>query len=357
MPQPSREKVKLEHYPTSWHLLNFIGHLITDQFAYVYPHLLVRLQLLFQLVATLSTVVVNREQRLCCSATPGKERDNESGLDVFGARYYGSSLGRFMTPDWAAKPTAVPYVMFGNPQSLNLYSYVGNNPLMHADPDGHCWPAQSCYQAIANFVNNFSNKVFNNSANSSPAVAALKTFGAGVLASTVKMAASPLTMGTATGTCTGGSGCSADGTALAVGGDVLKGAAIAGGLSAAAGSLTGAAATSASPSLVGFSDSDTTMIGQSMKNLSGAGYDLSPMQQLVKADLPPGCCGMSLSTAPTGAALGDGAFSSQQMLDHTMEEELLHLNQDLPSQTFGPGTAAEMEAGVDAARKIPQPNQ
>jgi len=32
----------------------------------------------------------------------GKERDTESGLDMFGARYYGSSLGRFMTPDWAA---------------------------------------------------------------------------------------------------------------------------------------------------------------------------------------------------------------------------------------------------------------
>jgi RHS repeat-associated protein len=38
----------------------------------------------------------------------GKERDSESGLDMFGARYYGSSLGRFMTPDWGAKPTDVP---------------------------------------------------------------------------------------------------------------------------------------------------------------------------------------------------------------------------------------------------------
>jgi RHS repeat-associated protein len=67
----------------------------------------------------------------------GKERDAESGLDMFGARYYGSSLGRFMTPDWAAKPTAVPYAMFGNPQSLNLYSYVNNNPTTTRDPDGH----------------------------------------------------------------------------------------------------------------------------------------------------------------------------------------------------------------------------
>ena len=29
----------------------------------------------------------------------GKERDSETGLDMFGARYYGSGLGRFMTPD------------------------------------------------------------------------------------------------------------------------------------------------------------------------------------------------------------------------------------------------------------------
>jgi RHS repeat-associated protein len=69
----------------------------------------------------------------------GKERDAESNLDMFGARYYGSSLGRFMTPDWAAKPTAVPYAHYGNPQSLNLYSYVQNNPTTIGDPDGH-WP-------------------------------------------------------------------------------------------------------------------------------------------------------------------------------------------------------------------------
>ena len=59
----------------------------------------------------------------------GKERDSESGLDEFGARYYTSSLGRFMIPDWAAKATAVPYAEFGDPQTLNLYAYVRNNPL------------------------------------------------------------------------------------------------------------------------------------------------------------------------------------------------------------------------------------
>src|SRR6266478_1506607 len=67
----------------------------------------------------------------------GKERDTESGLDNFGARYFTSNLGRFMTPDWAARPTAVPYAVFGDPQSLNLYTYVENAPLNRVDADGH----------------------------------------------------------------------------------------------------------------------------------------------------------------------------------------------------------------------------
>jgi RHS repeat-associated protein len=71
------------------------------------------------------------------SRCTGKERDAESGLDYFGARYYGSSMGRFMSPDWSGGASAVPYADFSDPQSLNLYSYVRNNPLSRADPDGH----------------------------------------------------------------------------------------------------------------------------------------------------------------------------------------------------------------------------
>jgi RHS repeat-associated protein len=67
----------------------------------------------------------------------GQERDSESGLDYFGARYYGSSMGRFMSPDWAPKATPIPFATLDNPQSLNLYSYVGNNPLSRLDADGH----------------------------------------------------------------------------------------------------------------------------------------------------------------------------------------------------------------------------
>jgi RHS repeat-associated protein len=62
----------------------------------------------------------------------GKERDSESGLDYFGARFYGSNTGRFMSPD-------LPFYDgdLGNPQKLNLYTYGGNNPLNSIDPDGH----------------------------------------------------------------------------------------------------------------------------------------------------------------------------------------------------------------------------
>ena len=69
----------------------------------------------------------------------GKERDTESGLDYFGARYNASTMGRFMTPDWSSTPAAVPFADPANPQSLNLYSYVVNNPLNRTDPLGHNW--------------------------------------------------------------------------------------------------------------------------------------------------------------------------------------------------------------------------
>jgi len=67
----------------------------------------------------------------------GKERDDESGNDYFGARYYASSMGRWLSPDWSAKAEPVPYAKLDNPQTLNLYAYVGNNPLSRTDPTGH----------------------------------------------------------------------------------------------------------------------------------------------------------------------------------------------------------------------------
>lgn len=62
----------------------------------------------------------------------GKERDGESGLDYFGARYYGSTLGRFTSPD---PPLLDQHI--ADPQSWNLYAYARNNPLSYIDPTGN----------------------------------------------------------------------------------------------------------------------------------------------------------------------------------------------------------------------------
>jgi RHS repeat-associated protein len=62
----------------------------------------------------------------------GKERDSESGLDNSVFRYYGSSLGRFMSPDPSGMDLANPL----DPQQLNLYAYARNNPLTFTDPYG-----------------------------------------------------------------------------------------------------------------------------------------------------------------------------------------------------------------------------
>jgi RHS repeat-associated protein len=61
----------------------------------------------------------------------GKERDAETGLDFFEARYYSPAQGRFLSMDpgnAGANPT--------DPQTWNGFGYVGNNPLVNTDPDG-----------------------------------------------------------------------------------------------------------------------------------------------------------------------------------------------------------------------------
>ncbi|MEO7144550.1 MAG: RHS repeat-associated core domain-containing protein [Bryobacteraceae bacterium] len=62
----------------------------------------------------------------------GQDRDTDTGLDRFPARYMGSAEGRFMVPDPIGSLAADP----ANPQSWNLYSYVRNNPLALIDPTG-----------------------------------------------------------------------------------------------------------------------------------------------------------------------------------------------------------------------------
>jgi RHS repeat-associated protein len=85
---------------------------------------------------TLPTVCATRTYSPRSRST-GKERDTESGNDYFFARYYSSAMGRFLSPDWAAKAQPVPYAKMDDPQTLNLYAYVMNNPLTRTDPTGH----------------------------------------------------------------------------------------------------------------------------------------------------------------------------------------------------------------------------
>ena len=91
------------------------------------------------------------------------QRKDGTGLLYYHARYYDPTLGRFLSADtivpnagglttWPSDATARPFFLLGgatpgpfNPQQLNRYSYVNNNPIRHTDPTGHlCAEAVSC---------------------------------------------------------------------------------------------------------------------------------------------------------------------------------------------------------------------
>ena len=84
-----------------------------------------------------SVFAVGQFRGTLSSGNSGKQRDAETGLDYFGARYFSGAQGRFITPDWSEDPYALPYANLSNPQSLNLYAYAQNNPLSRRDEDGH----------------------------------------------------------------------------------------------------------------------------------------------------------------------------------------------------------------------------
>jgi RHS repeat-associated protein len=80
----------------------------------------------------------------------GKDRDSETGLDYFEARYFASKQGRFTSPDEfsggpddlfdfadVASENPTLYGELTEPQSLNKYVYCYNNPLSFIDIDGH----------------------------------------------------------------------------------------------------------------------------------------------------------------------------------------------------------------------------
>ena len=61
-----------------------------------------------------------------------KERDTESWLDYFEARYYSNNNGRFNSIDRVFWSMSNEFLL--NPQLQNSYSYVWNNPLKYIDP-------------------------------------------------------------------------------------------------------------------------------------------------------------------------------------------------------------------------------
>ncbi len=101
----------------------------------------------------------------------GQEFDATTGLYDYGARQYDASLGRFISPDSLVPEPA-------NPQSLNRYSYVKNNPFRYIDPTGHepddigCWwcayqsglgsigdPSHSSSQALSTLGNIYADAI------------------------------------------------------------------------------------------------------------------------------------------------------------------------------------------------------
>src|SRR4029079_14603729 len=80
----------------------------------------------------------------------GKELDN-TGLYYYEARYYDPALARFISPD-----TIVPNPR--DPQNLNRYSFVGNNPLRYTDPTGHCFIV--CITIKSFNIGKFLNRIF-----------------------------------------------------------------------------------------------------------------------------------------------------------------------------------------------------
>ena len=66
------------------------------------------------------------------SRSTGKERDAETGLDYFGARYYSGAQGRFTSVD----PIGIMKQKLMDPQQWNAYGYARNNPLKFMDPTG-----------------------------------------------------------------------------------------------------------------------------------------------------------------------------------------------------------------------------
>lgn len=97
---------------------------------------------------------MEKQRQSCTFYSTSKERDTETGLDYFGARYMSSPQGRFTSPDPLLE-SADP----SDPQTWNRYAYGLNNPLRFIDPTGmeaisqeECSKNPACVQVQLNVV-------------------------------------------------------------------------------------------------------------------------------------------------------------------------------------------------------------
>jgi RHS repeat-associated protein len=108
------------------------------------------------------SAVCTFEVRFPRSHFTGKERDAESGNDYFEARYYESSMGRFLSPD----PVIITPDRMRDPQQFNLYAYVRNSPLRLVDPTGEILECTgnaieqaSCFSQLQEVAGELSNRL------------------------------------------------------------------------------------------------------------------------------------------------------------------------------------------------------
>jgi RHS repeat-associated protein len=76
----------------------------------------------------------------------GQILDGETGLYFYNARFYDPALGRFITPDIIVQ---APY----DPQTLNRYTYVRNNPIKYTDPSGYSFSLSRTFRSVEKEVN------------------------------------------------------------------------------------------------------------------------------------------------------------------------------------------------------------
>jgi len=85
----------------------------------------------------------------------GQEKDVETGLNYYDARYYDPHVRRFTQPD-----TLLPDVY--DPQQLNRYAYARNNPIKYTDPSGNINEILSYNNALNKYNNNPNTETYNN---------------------------------------------------------------------------------------------------------------------------------------------------------------------------------------------------